>query len=111
MLLESASDLIDYTEFNDEESEGESDNESVMTNIGSIYDEYDDFYDDLECNDAPVRLIASLPHEDPYSFMGEAWCNTPMVTEAVLRHNRQRKTTRTIVYTLRCSSYSAVTST
>ena len=48
-LLESASDLIDCTEFNDEESEGESDNDSVMTNIGSIYDEYDDFYDDMDC--------------------------------------------------------------
>ena len=26
----------------------------------------------MDCNDAPVRLIASLPHEGPYSFMGEA---------------------------------------
>ena len=71
-LLESAGDLIDCTDFNDEESEEESDDESVVTNIGSIYDEYDDFYDDMDCNDAPVRLIASLPQEDPYSFMVEA---------------------------------------
>ena len=42
-LLESASDLIDYTDFNDEESEGESDNDSVVANIGSVYDEYDNF--------------------------------------------------------------------
>ena len=81
-----------------------------MTNIGSIYDEYDDFYDDLECNEAPVRLIASLSHKGPYSFLGEAGV---MILKAILRnyqHCHQKRMMRTTVYTLQHNSYSAVMS-
>jgi hypothetical protein len=42
----------------------------VIANVGSVYNEYDDYYED--CNDAPVRLIASFTEDSPYSLMGEA---------------------------------------
>ena len=73
-LLKSAGDLINCTDLSDGESNRErneeGDDESLMAIAGSIYDEYDDFYAEVESNEAPIRLIKSLPHIEPYSFLG-----------------------------------------
>ena len=67
-LLESAEDLLDQAEYSDDEHDN---CEPMMYDYEQIYEGCKDYYEDFNCTEASVKLIASLARGEPLTFITE----------------------------------------